>query len=236
MDELRSAILPRVTDSATGTSSSRRSARRLVGLGACLVVGAVGLAVAACSGAAASPKSTYTDPPWVQVITPRPRDTDAPPPGASPTMPSWFGTQMTDVNSGETFTMKQFAGKVVLVEMMATWCPTCQGEMSQVKRLIADETAAGHGSDLVAISLDVDPNEDATILKKYAAQNGFGWRVAVAPTSVVRFLTEHYDQAYMNPPLQPMLFIDREGGVYGLPTGVKSAESLRMTLDLYLNP
>jgi len=151
-------------------------------------------------------------------------------------MPAWFATPMTDVNTGRPFSIRDFTGKVILVDVMATWCPTCQGEMSQVKQLIADEAAAGQGGDLVAISLDVDPNEDATILEKYAAQNGFDWRIAVAPVSVVRFLTDHYDQAYMNPPLQPMLFIDRDGGVYGLPTGIKSADSLRLTLDLYLKP
>ena len=31
-----------------------------------------------------------------------------------------------------------------------------------------------------------------------------------------------------------MLFIDKTGGVYGLPTGVKSAESIRKTIDKYL--
>jgi thiol-disulfide isomerase/thioredoxin len=179
-----------------------------------------------------APKSTYTDPPWVEVITPYPRTSDMPEPGASPTMPAWFGIPMTDVNSGKSFTVEQFAGKVVLVETMATWCPTCQGEMSQVKQLIADE----NNPDLVVISLDVDPNEDAALLKKYAAQNGFDWRIAIAPLDVTRFLSVHYDQAFMNPPLQPMLFIDRQGGVYGLPTGLKSATSLRYTLEQYLNP
>ena len=148
-------------------------------------------------------------------------------------MPSWFGIAMTDVNTGKSFTIQQFAGKVIVVETMATWCPTCQGEMSQVKQLIGDVASP----DLITISLDVDPNEDATLLKKYTTQNDFtGWRVAIAPEEVTRFLSVHYDQAFMNPPLQPMLFIDRQGGVYGLPTGVKSATSLRLTLDQYLNP
>ena len=60
--------------------------------------------------------------------------------------------------------------------------------------------------------------------------------LAIAPEKVTRFLSEKYDQAFMNPPLQPMLFIDREGGVYGLPTGVKSATSLRLTIEPYLKP
>ena len=48
------------------------------------------------------------------------------------------------------------------------------------------------------------------------------------------FLETNYDQQYLNPPLQPMLFIDRTGGVYGLPFGIKSASSIQLTLAKYL--
>jgi thiol-disulfide isomerase/thioredoxin len=133
--------------------------RALTGLLASLLV------LAGCSAAS---KASATDPIPVYVAP-------------SPTTPSWFDVQMTDVNTGKPFKVSDFAGKVVLVETMATWCPTCQGEMSQVQQLHTDY---GPGSDLVTISLDVDPNEDATILKKYATQNGFNWQIAVAPESV----------------------------------------------------
>lgn len=176
----------------------------------------VGLLILA--GCSAAPKASATDPIPVYVAP-------------SPTIPSWFDVQMTDVNTGKPFKVGDFAGKVILVETMATWCPTCQGEMSQVQQLHLDY---GIGVDLVTISLDVDPNEDATILKKYTAQNGFNWLVAVAPESVGQFLAKNYDVDYLNPPLQPMLIIDRKGGVWGLPFGVKSEISLKKTLDTYL--
>jgi cytochrome oxidase Cu insertion factor (SCO1/SenC/PrrC family) len=89
-------------------------------------------------------------------------------------------------------------------------------------------------SEVVLVSLDVDPNEDATILKKFAANNKFDWYIAIAPTSVGEFLAKNYDVNYLNPPLQPMLIIDKTGGVYGLPTGVKSAVSIQKTLVQFL--
>ncbi|HEX7496536.1 MAG TPA: TlpA family protein disulfide reductase [Candidatus Limnocylindrales bacterium] len=190
-----------------GTRTSHLSL--VAGLVACAVV------MAGCGAAGATP--TYSDP--IPLV-------------AAPTVPSWFNVQMTDVTTGKTFKISDFAGKVVLVDTMATWCPTCQGEMSQVGRL--PDLVGARASDLVTISLDVDPNEDATILKKYAAANGFTWRIAVAPIEVGRFLETNYDQQYLNPPLQPMLFIDRTGGVYGLPFGIKSAESIQKTLAQYL--
>jgi thiol-disulfide isomerase/thioredoxin len=195
---------------------------------------AVAVVVAGCAGAGATqgPNAGGAAGPTLDIVTITPHPTDAAGgPQASPTMPSWFAVPMTDVNTGRSFKIQDFSGKVVLVEAMATWCPTCQGEMSQVKQLLSD---LGPGANLVAVSLDVDPNEDAGLLQKYAAQNGFTWHVAIAPEEVVRFLISNYDQAFMNPPLQPMLFIDREGGVWGLPTGAKTSNSLKQTLDPYL--
>jgi len=151
----------------------------------------------------------------------------------SPTVPSWFNIELTDVNSGRVFKMSDFTGKVVLVDTMATWCPTCQGEMSQVQQL--PEIVGPASVDLVRVSLDVDPNEDAAILKKFAVANNFDWLIAVAPIELGRFLEVNYDQDYLNPPLQPMLFIDRQGGVYGLPFGIKSASSIGQTLAPHLS-
>ena len=171
----------------------------------------------AASHTVAVPSPTYFDP--IAVVP-------------SPTVPSWFDVQMTDVTTGKQFKISDFSGKVILVDTMATWCPTCQGEMSQVQML--PTLLGSSSSDLVRITLDVDPNEDATILKKFAATNKFDWYIAVAPIEVGRFLETNYDQQYLNPPLQPMLFIDKIGGVYGLPFGIKSAESIGKTLASYL--
>jgi hypothetical protein len=122
---------------------------------------------------------------------------------------------------------------VVLVESMATWCPTCWEQENEVKRL---QGLLGSSSDLVSVSLDVDTNENAATLKDFAATGKYAWRFAVAPVSVARALGNLYSADFLNPPLAPMLFIDRQGGVYGLPNGVKKAESLQMTLAPYLKP
>ena len=171
---------------------------------------------AASSASPASPGATFTYNIPVEV-------------NAVPTMPSWFDVQMTDVVTGNQFKVSDFTGKVILIDNMATWCPTCQGEMSQVQQIHKQ-----YGADLVTISLDVDPNEDGALLKKYAAKNGFGWIIAVAPTAVGAFLSKNYDVQLLNPPLQPMMIIDKQGGVWGMPFGIKSAESLKKTIDPYL--
>ena len=201
--------------------------RRLARTSAALAAGL--LIVAACASTAtptatAAPTATAspTPTPYVDLIgTVNPNPTD----------PSWFAVPLTDVNSGETFRVADFKGKVILVETMATWCPTCQGEMSQVQEVVNKLDP----KDFVAISLDVDPNEDATILKKFADKNKYtNWRIAIAPIEIGRFLSMNYDEAYLNPPEQAMLFVDKQGGVWGLPLGIKSATSISKTLAEYL--
>ena len=155
------------------------------------------------------------------------------PPTPTPKIPAWFDVQMTDVLTGQAFSMRDFAGKVVLVETMATWCPTCWKQEEQIKKLPG---LLSNPQDLILVSLDVDSNEDEAILKDFAATGGYSWRFAVAPIAVQRDLGNLYSADFLNPPLAPMLFIDRQGRVYGLPNGVKGAVALQKTLDQYLNP
>ena len=145
--------------------------------------------------------------------------------------PDWFKIAMTDVRTGQTFTMNDFAGKVVLIETIAQWCPNClfqQGETRNMRRQL------GNPEDLIVISLDVDVHEDEASLKKYAADFGYDWRFAVAPLEVARALGNLYSAEYLNPPLDPMLLIDRQGNVYQLPYGIKKADTLQKTLEPYL--
>jgi len=77
-------------------------------------------------------------------------------------------------------------------------------------------------------------HEDEASLKKYTADFGYDWRFAVAPLEVARALGNLYSAEYLNPPLDPMLLIDRQGNVHQLPYGMKEADTLRKTLEPYL--
>lgn len=145
--------------------------------------------------------------------------------------PEWFGMELTDAQTGETFTMNDYAGKVVLLETMAMWCPNCVVQAHEVRKL---HTALGDPEDLVSVSLDVDINEDADSLKEYAGGYGFEWHFAVAPLEVARALGNLYTAQYLNPPLSPMLIIDRQGNVHHLEYGLKDVETLKKAVEPYL--
>ena len=153
-------------------------------------------------------------------------------PIADTSKPEWFGFELTDVQTGETFTMNDFAGKVVLVETMAIWCPNCVVQANEVRNL---HNLLGNPDDLVSVSLDVDVNEDAASLKEYSEGYGLEWHFAVAQLEVARALGNLYSAQYLNPPLSPMLIIDRDGNVHQLEYGLKNAETLQEIIEPFLD-
>ncbi|PKN99295.1 MAG: hypothetical protein CVU42_08575 [Chloroflexi bacterium HGW-Chloroflexi-4] len=145
--------------------------------------------------------------------------------------PGFFDVSLTNVNTGESFKIADFAGKVVLVENLAMWCSNCMKQQEQVK--ILHETL-GMDSDLVSIGFDIDPNENAEDLKKYTDSNGFNWIYAVVPQEVSKEIGNLYGANFLNPPNTPIFIVDRKGDVHPMPFGIKSAEEIKAFIDPFL--
>ena len=146
--------------------------------------------------------------------------------------PEWFGYVLTDVNTGETFTINDFKGKVVLVETMAIWCSNCLKQQKEIKVL---HERMGMNEDFISIALDIDLNETADKLQAHASKNGFDWRYAVSSADLSRQIASLYGDQFLNPPAVPVLIVDRHGEVHVLPFGVKSADSLYEQVSQYLD-
>jgi cytochrome oxidase Cu insertion factor (SCO1/SenC/PrrC family) len=146
--------------------------------------------------------------------------------------PAWYIAELTDQKTGDTFRVEDFKGKVALVQAFAQWCPTC---LRQQKEFVRLHEILGMPDELVTISLDVDANEDAEMLKAYLEKHGFDWRFAITPSEVMREIGSLYGRQFLNPPSAPVLIIDRKGEAHVLPFGVKSAEDLQALLKPYLD-
>jgi hypothetical protein len=152
--------------------------------------------------------------------------------GEAMELPLWFETELTNVNTGETFKITDFRDKVVLVETMAVWCSNCLRQQQEVQAL---HGLLGDQPDLVSVALDIDLNETPDILKAHTDKNGFDWVYAVAPAEVARDISQLYGGQFLNPPATPMLIIDRHGQAHPLPFGHKSAPSLQEALAPFLS-
>jgi thiol-disulfide isomerase/thioredoxin len=153
-------------------------------------------------------------------------------PDAMMARPAWFSAALTEATTGATFTIQDFKGKVVLVQTMAMWCPTCLQQQQQIEAL---HEQLGMRDDLVSLSIDVDVNENLAGLKDYVAKNAYDWMYTVASPDVAREISNLYGAQFLNPPSTPMLIIDRHGEAHPLPFGVKSAADLQKALEPFLN-
>ncbi len=201
----------------------------------------VAFLIAACSGSAAPTaeammdKSTPTADAMMDNATPTAdamMTEETPSADAMMEAPAWYSAVLTDVSTGQTFTINDFKGKVVLVETMAMWCPTCKKQQVQVKAL---HELLGMNDDFVSIGLDIDLNENAADLKGYVEDNGFDWLYAIATADVAQDISKQYGDQFLNPPSTPIVIIDRHGEAHPLPFGVKRADELLQFIQPFLD-
>ena len=146
--------------------------------------------------------------------------------------PAWYSALLTDVRTGQIFTINDFKGKVVLVETLAMWCPNCKKQQGQVQAL---HELLGERDDFISLGLDIDLNENSADLKSYVESNGFDWLYTVATTEIAQDISKHYGDQFLNPPSTPMLIIDRHGEAHPLPFGIKSADELLKFIQPFLD-
>lgn len=136
--------------------------------------------------------------------------------------PDWTRISLTDARSGESFTLADFAGKVVFVEPMATWCSNCRAQQREV-RAILDRFGA---DEVVFLSLSVEIGLGENVLSDYAATNDFQWRFAVANQELLNALVAQFGRSVATPPATPHFFIASDGTVSALSTGMHNAARL----------
>lgn len=73
---------------------------------------------------------------------------------------------------GKELSLSQYAGKVVLVDFWATWCPPCVKEIPHLKKYYSEFKDSGF--EIIGISLDI--SLDA--LKTYIEKEKLGWPIA----------------------------------------------------------
>jgi cytochrome oxidase Cu insertion factor (SCO1/SenC/PrrC family) len=144
---------------------------------------------------------------------------------ASETSESWTNFPLTNVNTGEAFTISELNTKPILLETFAVWCPTCTSQQREIKKL-HDEI----GEEVVSISLDTDPNEDETKILEHTQSNGFDWHYAVAPAELSEALIDEFGIGIVNAPSAPVILICEDGSFRKLGSGIKKVQELKNEL------
>jgi thiol-disulfide isomerase/thioredoxin len=133
----------------------------------------------------------------------------------------WATAALTDVSTGETFTIADLAGKPVFIETMAIWCTNCRQQQARFTEAFG-QMLPGIAEYVV---LTVDPSETAEDLARYRDARGFTGRYAVAGRELAKALEAEFGANVLNPPSVPVVFVGPDGGV-DFSTGAESVERI----------
>ena len=135
------------------------------------------------------------------------------PTSTPPTSGKGLDFELVDVD-GNVFKLSDHRGKVVVLDLMATWCPPCSALVEELK-----EVQAELGDDVVVVSVSVDPSHDTDdVLKSYAESKGIAWTVA---RDTVGLAAQFGVSA-----IPTIVIVDPEGRVSSIHVGFVSSEEL----------
>lgn len=163
-----------------------------------------------------------TDSPAGAPGTPTPTSATTPPERTvAPLHEPWRTAELVDVRSGETLTINELSGQLVVIEPMAIWCSSCRFQQNEARKALE---SLGR-EDLVFISLDVDPNESEPALARYADELGFSWQFVVATRELSRSLADTFGVQVLSPPSTPKIVVAPDGTA-AVSFGIKDADQL----------
>ena len=108
---------------------------------------------------------------------------------------------------GGTLKLADLKGKVVFLNLWATWCPPCKEEMPAMERLW--QRYKGRGVVVIALSMDAS---GASVVKPFIEQAKYTYRVALDPKMEVA-------QLYGARSVPSTFIIDRKGALRGIALG-----------------
>jgi peroxiredoxin len=123
---------------------------------------------------------------------------------------------------GDSMSLEQYEGQVVLLNFWATWCPPCVHEMPSMETLYQDLRAQGFV--VLGVSLDVDPGEpDAQgrsqgIVREYVERLGVTFPILLDPEGSV-------ESVYNVSGLPTTYVIGRDGRIEGRIVGAREWDS-----------
>lgn len=113
----------------------------------------------------------------------------------------------TDLRTGRPATLADYRGKVVLLNVWATWCPPCRVEMPSMQRL--HQKLAGTDFRIVAVSVDGDAfhaedSQDPAGIMAFAKGMGLTFDILHDPSGAIR-------KSYQTTGVPESFVIDRDG-------------------------
>lgn len=107
--------------------------------------------------------------------------------------------------NGESFPMEQLKGKVIFINLWATWCGPCRAEMPAIESLYKGTTH----KDLAFVMLSIDRKNDEIKVRNYVNTKGFTFPVYLVQSPFPNQLPE----ALQVPSIPTTFVINKKGEI-----------------------
>jgi thiol-disulfide isomerase/thioredoxin len=120
---------------------------------------------------------------------------------------------------------QRFRGKVVLIDIFGTWCPTCQEAAPELVRLWHDYH--GRGLEIVGIAYEVsgDTAIDAALVRRYQARHQVPFPLLLGGTNTVEATAATLPQLTGFTSYPTTIFLGRDGRVRRVHAGFRGAST-----------
>ncbi len=135
----------------------------------------------------------------------------------------WRDIPLTNVSTGETFTLASLEGSVVALEPFAVWCTNCHVQQDNIQAAYDDLRAAG----VEFVSIGVEPNESIGRLERYRDRSQYPWTFAQSPVELSRALADIFGPQILAVASTPLIILDEQGEIVFHDFGFHGPDALR---------
>lgn len=119
---------------------------------------------------------------------------------------------------GETYTLSEFRGQAVLVNLWASWCPPCRAEMPAIEKMYREYKAQG----FIVLAINMTYQDDPFAVVPFLKEHEITFPILLDETGEVA-------AAYQLRSLPTSYFINREGVITEVVIGGPMSEALLRT-------
>jgi thiol-disulfide isomerase/thioredoxin len=127
---------------------------------------------------------------------------------------------------GKKMSLADFKGKVVLVDVWATWCGPCRAQTPHLKKL-ADEMK---GTDVAFLSYSIDDPKDTAKWKKMIGDENMEWQQLIGDAAFKSAICVNYKITA----IPRFMLFDKQGKIVSIDAPRPSAPELKPLLEKYL--
>ncbi len=119
---------------------------------------------------------------------------------------------------GDSVTLSQLKGSIVVINFWATWCPSCREEMPRLEAVYKEFKGRG------LVVLGVDIKEDKGTVARFIQEVGLTFPIPMDSDGAI-------SDRYQVHGLPTSFFVDREGSIRFLSVGAMSETTIRSRVE-----